>query len=229
MSEQNVDMRGFTVGRWTVLHEVQKPAHILSRSRFWLCKCSCGEERKLPTRVLKAGNRLSCGCYQRERAAESAAVTSFRHGYARVGKTSPEYRVWAHIIGRCHNPSDRAFYWYGARGISVCDRWRESFTVFLADVGHRPSTRLSLDRIDNNGNYEPGNVRWATRAVQGMNRRNVKLFEFRGQKKILREWSEAFNMNYGTLRARVTILKWSLERALTTPGHLYHRRSRVVP
>lgn len=81
----------------------------------------------------------------------------------------PAYKRWASMIDRCHNPKCRAYKWYGARGISVCHEWRKSFDAYMRDVGERPSTKHSLDRIDVNGNYEPGNVRWATWSEQRMN------------------------------------------------------------
>jgi hypothetical protein len=106
----------------------------------------------------------------RAEAGRKTGLANLRHGDTRHGRT-PEYYAWVSMIRRCHAPRARNYRLYGARGITVCQRWRESFPTFLGDVGRKPSPDLSLDRIDNNGNYEPGNVRWATRSEQQRNKR----------------------------------------------------------
>ena len=98
------------------------------------------------------------------------------HGRSRT----PEHRAWLHIKGRCHCPRDKSYANYGGRGITVCDRWRHSFENFLVDVGERPTRFHSIDRIDTNGHYEPGNVRWAVKVVQARNTRRNRVVEFRG-------------------------------------------------
>jgi hypothetical protein len=117
---------------------------------------------------------------------------------------------------RCLDPRDQQYPWYGARGIRVCDEWRESFDAFLRDVGPRPSPSHSLDRIENDGNYEPGNVRWATKQEQALNtRRNVWL-RLGDQVRLLADWSLAVRISPATLRARV-LRGWTDEEVLTTP------------
>jgi len=103
------------------------------------------------------------------------------------------------MIGRCYRPRNHRYAWYGGRGIRVCDRWRTSFEAFLADVGPRPTPRHSLDRIDNDGDYEPGNVRWATSFEQSRNRRNVKLYTHDGETLTLSEWADRVGLPYSTL------------------------------
>ena len=124
------------------------------------------------------------------------------------------YYTWYHMIRRCSDPLDLGFMRYGGRNIIVCMRWRKSFRAFAEDLGERPSPRHSIDRIDNNGNYEPGNVRWATRKEQQRNRRGNHLVTANGITRSVAEWSEALGVNWATVAQRLK-LGWSPERAVT--------------
>ena len=132
----------------------------------WTCRCECGLIIDVWSQSLRRGATKSCGCYNRD-AMQQRTV----HGAARRGKQTPEYVTWRNIMLRCYYPSAISWKYYGGRGISVCDRWRESFENFLADMGTRPTSKHSIDRIDPNGNYEPGNCRWVTADVQSRNQR----------------------------------------------------------
>ena len=130
----------------------------------WQCRCDCGKTRRVRADHLSSGATTSCGCYRR------ANLLSMVTKHARAG--TPEYRAWKGMKTRCTNDREKGWKNYGGRGIRVCDRWLNSFEAFLADVGPRPSPQHSIDRFpDNDGNYEPGNVRWATRKQQSENRR----------------------------------------------------------
>ncbi len=133
------------------------------RNVFWFCLCACGKLTEVFTGQLRSGMSKSCGCLARELA--SARETT--HGCS----DSKIYLVWQAMKNRCYNPKQRAYPYYGGRGIKVCDRWRNSFEAFMADVGLPPTDKHQIDRINNNGNYEPGNVKWSTRSEQMLNRR----------------------------------------------------------
>jgi hypothetical protein len=133
------------------------------------------------------------------------------HGLSR----SAIYNIWNAMRQRCENPSNDAYDRYGGRGIKVCDRWLK-FENFLADMGTRPSGK-SLDRVDNDGNYEPGNVEWRGRSQQARNKSNNRRFEFMGKNLCIAEWCEEIGMKDQTLKNRLYSYGWSIERALTTP------------
>lgn len=153
----------------------------------WLCECDCGKRKVVQARNLRNGRTKSCGCWQYEKNQINPNIR-IKHGNSRRGGETAEYRAWEHMRRRCDTESIQ-FKNYGARGITVCERWRDDFTAFLADVGPRPSPAHSIDRIDNNGNYEPGNVRWATRTEQNRNTRSNKLCLV-SVREIRRRWSE---------------------------------------
>lgn len=129
---------------------------------------------------------------------------------------SPEYRSWSHMKGRCYCESDPGYHNYGGRGIGMHEDWREDFQAFFDYIGPRPGPGFSVDRIDNDGNYEPGNVRWATQKQQSRNFRHNRVLTFEGQTKCLVEWAEEIGVNRRTLQVRLS-RGWSVERALTKP------------
>lgn len=133
---------------------------------LWECKCDCEEIVQVVRGSLISGLTQSCGCLNREKARER----KLKHGKS----YSSLYRTWVHIIGRCENKNDESYKNYGGRGINICKEWREDFEAFEKYIGEKPSDKYSIDRIDNEGNYEPGNVRWATIFVQANNRRKQK-------------------------------------------------------
>ncbi len=174
----------------------------------WLCQCDCGTKVECQAVRLRSGNTKSCGCLR----IDVTRARSKTHGYAPQGRRPPEYTAWANMIARCNNEKHEKYPHYGGRGIKVATRWLDSFETFLADVGDRPNVRYSIDRINVNGNYEPGNVRWATKHQQMRNRRDNRLITFGGQTKTLKDWATEIGIDESTLRYRLS--HWTLERAL---------------
>lgn len=160
---------GNKYGLWTVIGPLQ--------GIKVLCRCVCGKEKQVVTYNLLSGKSTSCGC---------AIQGQVSHGLS----DTEEYQIWKAMKARCHNPNHKNYPDYGGRGIAVCRRWKDSFPSFLEDMGKRPSPSHSIDRIDPNGDYEPGNCRWATQIEQTRNTRRSKTLTIDGETKTVAEWSE---------------------------------------
>lgn len=188
--------------------------HVPERKRWlWLCTCDCGGSVECVDYELASGHTQSCGCLHRE----TASALSRRHGQSVNGK-SPTYQSWQHMIRRCHSESDDNYQRYGGRGIAVCDRWRNSFENFLADMGERPAGH-TLDRRDGTKGYSPDNCRWATPIQQGQNTSRAKLTaEKAGEIRALkgcgisgREVARRFSISHHRVRAIWNGEAWRVE------------------
>lgn len=175
-----LDLTGQPFGRLTVTSRGPNGKHGEVR---WHCRCTCGNETLVYAGNLRSGDTRSCGCLSRE----LLVTRSTTHGAARVGAETPEYHAWHAMFQRCTNPHHASWEDYGGRGVTVCERW-QSFENFIADMGPRPSPKHSLDRTNNDGNYEPSNCRWATWNEQARNRRSADL---RGEQIVTAKLNEA--------------------------------------
>jgi hypothetical protein len=176
----------------------------------WLCRCDCGKQNKVSTNQLLAGRSKSCGCLVGANISKARTA----HGHT-AGGNSRTYRIWANMITRCHNPKAQNWAHYGGRGIAVCNRWRDSFSAFLADMGPAPE-RLTLDRINSDGPYEPGNCRWASMYEQAANKRTTRVITVDGQRMTVSQASERFGVSYSLLHSRLA-KGWEAARACTAP------------
>lgn len=168
-----------------------------SKLVHWDCKCSCGNEVSVSINSLVTGNTKSCGCYRSEK-----LKTARIHGHCLNG-VSKEYKSYTNMINRCYNVKNKQYKDYGQRGVIVCESWRSSFKCFIEDMGNKPTPQHSLDRIDNDGNYEPSNCRWATDIEQRRNKRNNVWIEYNGVKKIMSDWAYYLGTNYVNLRKHI--------------------------
>ena len=188
----------------------------------WVCVCSCGNVVEVHSRALTLGRTKSCGCYRREQLAVIGRGHR-RHGHTPSGMESPEYRAWRSMKARCYRKKNVSYKRYGGRGIRVCERWLK-FENFLADVGLRPSPAHSLERKENNGNYEPGNVVWATQLEQHRNKSSAPLLTLNGETLMMSEWARRLGVHPSQISARLA-KGWPLVRALTEPPRTYSKAS----
>ena len=193
-----LNLKGLIFGRWTVIEEDKER----SNGGFvtWRCRCECGAIVSVSGVSLKNGKSKSCGCYKADRAKEFHTV----HGQASASGKSREYGIWAQIRQRCRNEYDKAYPKYGGIGICICDKWADSFEAFFADTGKAPSIIHSLDRYPNRkGNYEPGNVRWATPKQQIENRDCSVWLTYNGITMLMGDWTRKLKLGHDTIKYRL--------------------------
>lgn len=183
----------------------------------WRCKCDCGKFKWVGVTFLRIGNTRSCGCLARETLAANSAACRL-HGMC----ATSEYSSWEHAKARCFKPKQRGYHNYGGRGITMCKEWQDDFRVFIKHMGPKPTPKHELERINNNGNYEPGNCRWATRKEQMCNtRRNVNV-TWRGETKTIQEWAKQLGWSWHCMYNRIIRRQWPMERAMMPKQSIKH-------
>lgn len=190
------DLTGQKFGKLTIIKYVYTDSY---RRAIWRCKCECGNVIEVRGDMLRNGNTKSCGCL----------CTTHHKSNTRL------YHTWQQMKGRCYNKNNKDYRDYGARGIVVCDEWKNDFQAFYnwaMDNGYQEN--LTIDRIHPNGNYTPNNCRWADITTQNRNKRNNINFEYKGETHCLTEWCKILGLKYSRVRNRVRRLNWPIEKAL---------------
>lgn len=204
---------GKKYGKLTIIKEMSP----IGNKRRILCKCDCGNIKEYSMDRVIHGRTQSCGCLRNEmflthRNNNGTSV------YPKEATDSKLYKIWNSMKCRCYTVSSGAYFKYGAKGIRMCDEWKNDFMAFYNwALVNGYSDELTIDRIDYRGNYEPSNCRWADIRTQANNKSNVRKYEYNGELHTMTEWSEIMNINYGALWERLNVLGWSIEKALTTP------------
>lgn len=200
---QRLDIQiGEKYNNLTIIKEVEKR----NNRRHFLCKCDCGNEKIIRIDGITSGHAKTCGCLQLQ--------VAKKHGFfgTRI------YQTWVQMKARCFNEQHKHYKDYGGRGITVCDEWKDDFmTYYYWSIDNGYAENLSIDRIENDGNYEPSNCRWVSMQMQANNKRNNRLIEYNNQTHTLAEWSRILGINYKTLKARIITMCWDVKRAFETP------------
>lgn len=190
------DIAGDKFGKLTALYRLR---NYHDTHTYWLCACECGNLTEVYLGSLTSGATTSCGCVVK------------KHGKS----YEPIYRRWIGIRNRCYNKSDEHYKDYGRRGVKVCDEWKDDFMSFYDwAMNNGYDDKLTIDRIDVNGNYEPNNCRWVNMKHQCRNRRSCRYFTYKGDTHCLSEWCEILELNYSTVCTRINKLGWSVEKSL---------------
>ncbi len=176
---------------------------------YSFCRCECGTVRAVRESRLLSG-AYSCGCSN-----VTARQLHKLNGIAPRPR-NVERNIWRDMIRRCTDPRDSSYQRYGGRGIGVCDRWLQSFEAFVGDVGPRPSKAHSIERVDNNGNYEPSNVKWGTCFEQNRNRRDNRIITINGTPRTFSDWCSAYGIRKATVESRLRH-GWTEQQAFTVP------------
>lgn len=201
------DISGQKFGRLTALYKLR---NYHKHGSYWLCACECGNFKEVYLGSLTSGATTSCGCYHKE----ISKNVNLKHGK----RHTRLYKIWKGIKQRCYNSNNTYYRNYGGRGIIICDEWLRNFINFYDwAILNGYNDNLTIDRINNDGNYEPNNCRWATAKQQARNRSYCKYFTHNGKTHCIKEWCEILNLNYKTISTRLS-RNWTIQKALELEG-----------
>lgn len=217
MGAKFIDLTEKRFGKLTVIKRINSDKW---GKALWLCKCECGNTTIKNSYYLKYKQKCSCGCINKEKTGVNNPC--YRHGLS----NTKEYKRLSSILGsmkcRCYNKNNKQYNNYGGRGIKICDEWLAkkgkgllNFYNWAISTGY--NLGLTIDRINNDGNYQPDNCRWVTNKEQSNNKRNNHLITYHGETHTMMEWSKILNVNYNTLRGRINNYKWDVNKAFETP------------
>lgn len=207
-----IDLTGKRFGKLTVLSRAENSK---ANTAKWLCRCDCGNTCIVYGSSLRRGQTQSCGCLRGDRNMERST-----HGMRKTRL----YGVWNNMRRRCYEPTTKSFKDYGGRGIKVCDEWLEPEAFFDWAKASGYAEGLTIERIDVNGNYEPSNCKWITKAEQARNKTNSFMVEIDGESKCLHQWCDEMGIDYHLVYARMKRLGWDAKKALTTPPRKLQKR-----
>lgn len=195
------DLTGMKFDYLTVIERLPSVLSAGKLKTMWLCQCACGKMHPVSASSLTTGTTVSCGCKKR------------KHGYSHKERL---YEIWLNMRRRCNDPTNKRYLHYGGKGVRTCEEWNDysNFRTWALKNGY--SDCLTIDRINNSGNYEPSNCRWATPKEQENNMSRNRVLEYKGTLHTMSEWADVLGMSYGTINHRVQ-RNWSMDRIVNTP------------
>lgn len=208
------NIAGKTYGRLLVIKRVENDNTNHSQ---WQCLCACGNYVNVRTFNLKKGNIKSCGCLKKEQDKVNLRKPTHRKTHTRI------YNIYHNMKQRCYNPNNTGYYRYGKRNIQVCDEWKNSFEKFYEwAITNGYQDNLTIDRIDNNGNYEPSNCRWVDKITQSNNTEKTRFYTYNGETLTISQLAKKYNIKRKLLSRRLCEDNWSINKAITTPKFKHH-------
>lgn len=204
------DLTNKRFGKLLVVENTNKKRN---KKTIWLCKCDCGNYKEVQVDNLTSGHTKSCGCLNGK-------------GYKHNLKNTRLYYIWSCMKQRCYNENHKQYKDYGQRGIKICNEWHEFINFYNWAINNDYQDNLTIDRINNNGNYEPDNCRWVNMKIQSNNRRSNHIIEYKNETHTLKEWCDILKLNYKTIQTRINSLKWNVKKAFETPTNIKYRNKR---